>query len=90
MIKDRIIKLLDYKKIAKEDFFIKIGMTSANFRGSARKTPLNSNAIENILAEIPDVNPNWLLTGKPPMLKTAYKEPGQAALVLEEPSLKHI
>ncbi len=69
MIKERIVELLELKGIAKEDFYRKIGMTSANFRGEARKRPLNSNAIENILSEIPDVNPEWLLTGNGEILK---------------------
>lgn len=70
MIKDRIIQLIEYKGIAKENFYLKIGMTSASFRGKAKESPLNSNAIENILSEIPDVNIEWLLTGKGQMLKT--------------------
>jgi phage repressor protein C with HTH and peptisase S24 domain len=71
MIKERVIQIVEQKGIIKEDFFPKIGMTSANFRGNARNTPLNSNAIENILSELPDVNPEWLLTGKGEMLKEA-------------------
>ena len=70
MIKDRIIQLLEYKGIPKESFYVKIGMTSASFRGNAKKSPLNSNAIENILSEIPDVNDRWLLTGDGEMLKS--------------------
>lgn len=69
MIKDRIIQILELKGIAKEDFYKRIGMTSASFRGNARKTPLNSNAIENILSEITDLNSEWLLTGEGYMLK---------------------
>jgi phage repressor protein C with HTH and peptisase S24 domain len=69
VIKERIIKLIEYKGIPKEEFYIKIGMTSASFRGNAKKTPLNSNAIENILSIIPDVNAEWLITGKGSMLK---------------------
>lgn len=69
MIKDRIIQLLETKGVAKESFYVKIGMTSASFRGNAKKTPLNSNAIENILSLIPDANPDWLLTGKGPMFR---------------------
>lgn len=68
MIKDRVIQVLEYKKIAKESFYVKIGMTSASFRGKAKNTPLNSSAIENILTEIPDLNANWLLTGHGEML----------------------
>jgi hypothetical protein len=75
MIKERILQVLEYKQIGKEIFFDKIGMTSANFRGNAKKSPLNSNAIENILSEIPDINPEWLLTGKGKMLKYTDKNP---------------
>lgn len=78
MIKERIIQLLEYKNIPKEDFYVKIGMTSASFRGSAKKSPLNSNAIENILSEISDVNPIWLLTGQGPMLR---EEKGHEVMV---------
>jgi len=64
MIKERIIQLIEYKKLTKETFFDKIGMTSANFRGNAKKTPVNSQAIENIFSEIPEVNLEWLITGR--------------------------
>lgn len=69
MIKERIIQLIEYKGIPKEEFYKKIGMTSASFRGEAKKTPLNSNAIENILSEVPDLSPDWLLTGKGEMTR---------------------
>ncbi len=69
MIKDRIIQVIENKGIGKENFYTEIGMTSASFRGKAKKSPINSNAIENILSVIPDVNPEWLLTGKGDMLK---------------------
>ncbi len=71
MIKERIIQILEIKGIAKENFYKKIGVTSANFRGEAKKRPLNSNAIANILSEIRDVNPEWLLTGKGTMFKNS-------------------
>lgn len=72
MIKERLIQVIESKGIAKENFYKKIGMTSASFRGSAKKTPLNSNAVENILSEIDDLNPEWLLTGKGNMLRDVY------------------
>lgn len=70
-IKERVMQLLEYKKIPKEKFFIAIGSTSSNFRGKAAKSPLNSTTIENILSEIPDLNVEWLLTGLGQMLKPA-------------------
>lgn len=69
MIKKRIIQLLENKGIAKEEFYKKIGVTSANFRGKASETPVNSKTIENILSEISDLNLNWLLTGQGSMLR---------------------
>lgn len=63
-IKERVTQIADYKGVNKEKFFKEIGMTSANFRGEAKKTPLNSNAVENILSIYPDINPTWLLTGE--------------------------
>lgn len=73
-IKDRVLLLTDYKGIAKEKFFKKIGMTYGNFKGKAKETPLNSNAIDNILTIIPEVNAEWLLTGKGEMLKKENTE----------------
>ena len=67
-IKERVMYILEYKGIAKENFFTEIGMTSANFRGSAKHTPLNSTAIANIFTAIPDINLTWLITGKGEML----------------------
>lgn len=63
-IKDRIIEVIDLKKINKEKFFAEIGMSSSNFRASAKNTPLNSNAVAIIFSKIPDVNLKWLITGE--------------------------
>ena len=51
-------------------------MTSANFRGNAKKTPLNSEAIANILSELPHINASWLITGEGEML-AVKDEPNQ-------------
>jgi phage repressor protein C with HTH and peptisase S24 domain len=62
-IKERVVSLIENEKVAKEVFFNKIGVTSANFRGKAKDTPLNSTAIANIYAEFPNISLEWLLTG---------------------------
>ncbi|MDD4515829.1 S24 family peptidase [Massilibacteroides sp.] len=64
MIKERVTQIAKSKGIKKEIFFSRIGTTSANFRGKAKNTPLSSSTIENILSEFPDINLEWLITGK--------------------------
>lgn len=69
MIKERIVQLIEAKRVPKEKFFSDMGVTSANFRGKARSTPVNSDVIANIFAVFPDVNLEWLIAGKGQMLK---------------------
>ena len=68
-IKERVVFLIEHEKIAKEVFFKKIGITSANFRGKAKDSPLNSTTIVNIFAEFPNISLEWLLTGNGNMYK---------------------
>ncbi len=67
-IKVRIIQVLEIMHVPKEEFYKKIGMTSANFRGKAKNTPLNSDAIANVLSVLPDLDARWLITGEGEML----------------------
>ncbi|MGB0879506.1 MAG: hypothetical protein ACPGTO_02965 [Polaribacter sp.] len=62
-IKDRVVEIAERQSISKEAFFKSIGMTSASFRGKAKETPLNSNAIVNIITKYPEVDLHWLLAG---------------------------
>jgi repressor LexA len=73
-IKERVLYVVEKKGYTREDFFKKINMTYGNFTGKAKETPLNSNAISNILLEIPDLNPEWLLTGNGETLKEQEKK----------------
>lgn len=69
MIKDRIVQVLEVKRVPKEKTIKELGVTSANFRGRAKETPVNSDVIANLFAMFPDVNLEWLITGDGPMLK---------------------
>lgn len=80
MIKQRVLQVIDLKGVKKEDFFNEIGMTSANFRGKAKETPLNSTAIENIFTVVPDLNMEWLITGKGEILKSKNALAGNTSL----------
>lgn len=68
-IKERIIYIIQYKGFTKVDFCKKIGVTTANLRGNALKTPINSDAIANIFSLFPEISPDWLLTGRGEMLR---------------------
>lgn len=61
-IKERALKVAEFRGISKEEFCNSIGMSYGSFKGSAKNRPLNSDAIENILT-IYDVSANWLLLG---------------------------
>lgn len=68
-IKDRILYIGEYKGIGRQNICKKIGMTYQNFTGEAKKRPINSTAIQNIIAMFPDISIEWLLTGEGEMLR---------------------
>lgn len=65
-----MIEFIDSKNIVKEKFYKIIGMTSANFRGRARTSPINSNAIKKMIDKFPDLNLYWLITGEGQMINS--------------------
>jgi hypothetical protein len=64
LIKERILQFAENKGVKKTKFPEKIGMTYSSFKGDALKTPINSEAIGNLLSLYPDVDLEWLITGK--------------------------
>lgn len=68
--KDRVLKIAEYYKVSKEKFFEDLGISYGNFKGSAKRTPVNSLFLENLLTKYPDVSADWLLTGVGPMLRS--------------------
>ena len=67
--KDRVLKVAEYYKVSKEKFFDELGISYGNFKGSAKKTPVNSLFLEILLTKYPEISADWLLTGKEPMLR---------------------
>lgn len=49
-------------------------MTYGNFKGENKKTPINSNALVNILSKYADISERWLLTGEGEILKEEKEE----------------
>ncbi len=74
-IKERILQIPEKEGITKQSFFEKISMTYGNFTGKSKNTPINSNAIEDILLKFPHINPDWLLLGDGEMYRTKRSAP---------------
>ena len=68
-IKKRIVQYLENQKIKREDFYKRVSINGANFRGLSAKSELSSDKIANILQCYPEINPDWLLLGAGEMLR---------------------
>ncbi|HRO75590.1 MAG TPA: hypothetical protein PLP27_05540 [Crocinitomicaceae bacterium] len=73
-IKERIIQIADYKAVSYEKFFLELGVTYGNFKGSQKKTSVKSDTLDKIISKYPEINSEWLLTGKGEMLLSEKKE----------------
>lgn len=69
-ISDRIRQFIDYKKITINKFSDSVGTSNSYFNKLIKNgTTIGSDKIENILQAYPEINPEWLITGKGNMLK---------------------
>jgi hypothetical protein len=68
-IKERILYYIDLKGIKKEGFFKKVDIMRSNFSGIGAKSEFGGDKIAKILNEYPDINPDWLITGRGEMLR---------------------
>lgn len=66
MIKERILKFIEYKGIKKIDFTKRCNLTHGFFN---KGEGFNAIHISNILNSFPDLNVEWLITGKGEMIK---------------------
>lgn len=88
MITNRILQLIEHKGINKNKFYIKTGLSNG-FLDKVKD--IGASKIEQILNSYPDINPEWLLTGKGDMLKqNIYLEnaPALDTTTLNEPHTK--
>lgn len=71
MILEKLKEYIDYKGISVSAFEKMIGMSNASFGRSLKNGgAIGTDKLENILNTCTDINPQWLLTGEPPMLKS--------------------
>ena len=64
--KERLKEFLSYKKIGRNKFEAKLGIATGYM--STKSATISSEVIEKTLAEYPELNPSWLLTGEGEML----------------------
>jgi hypothetical protein bfra3_16308 len=69
--KDRILQFIDYKGISKNKFYIETGISNGILD---KKSGLSMDTIEKFYSTYPEINPEWLLTGQGPMLKSISVE----------------
>ena len=73
-IKQKILYFIDTQTIKKEDFYKKVGIDGANFRGKNLKSELSADKIVNILRKYSEISPDWLLLDKGEMLRSESDE----------------
>lgn len=77
-IKERILQIAEFKGISKEKFTENLNQKYANYKGISKKSSPSSDVLVEILSKYPEINLEWLLTGKGEMLKNEVKKPTEA------------
>lgn len=67
-IKQRILDYIENEGFVKKEFFAKTDLSPSNFKGEGRKSELGGDKIAKILTLCPNINSDWLLTGRGEML----------------------
>lgn len=70
MVTNRIGKYLENKGISFYSFENTLGVSRGSISKAVKENKnIGSSVLENILSKFPDLSPDWLLTGKGPMLR---------------------
>ncbi len=70
-IKERLLQFIENQGIKKEEFYSKIGIDGANFRGKNLHSEFSVDKVVKILRLFPQISTDWLLFGNGEMLKDA-------------------
>jgi len=73
-IKQNILLFIENQGFKKEDFFNKIGVSYSNFKGKSLNSEIAADKLVIILTMFPQLNSDWLLTGKGEMLKQTFSK----------------
>jgi hypothetical protein len=86
-IKKNILLFVENQGFKKEEFFNNIGVSYSNFKGKSLNSEISADKLVTILTKFPNINSDWLLTGKGEMLKqklTVVQEPGEDYIINSE------
>ena len=89
-IKERILQLAKVKKLTMEEFCNKIDMSYANFKGEAKKRPINSNTIVKLFTIFPDINLKWLLLGEGAIIEQGTQQGTEGASASNHELVKYL
>lgn len=64
-----LTQFLDYKKISVLNFEKRLGVRSTIQKAIKGNSNIGTNLLGKIVAEFPEIDPDWLLTGKGEMLR---------------------
>lgn len=79
-----LIQFIDYKRISVLSFEKKIGVRSTIQKAISGNSNLGSNLLAKIVVEFPEINPEWLITGKGEMLRNSEAIPTPSQKELNE------
>ena len=71
--KEKILQYLDYKRIKKQFFCNKTGISYANIRGKSLESEFGGEQIYRILSVFDDISPDWFLLDRGNMLRNSSK-----------------
>lgn len=74
--KERILQFIESKGISKNKFYIETGISNGVLD---KKSGLSMDTVEKFYSKYPEINPEWILTGKGDMLKED-----------ENPNIEHV
>lgn len=80
-VQDRILELIEHKKLNKNSFSKAIGVSPQTLHHivGGRRTKPSFEVLQKIMQTYSDISPNWMITGQGEMLirnvKTHYPEP---------------
>ena len=82
-MKERILQIADYKGVSKETFLSSINQTYGNYKGKSKISIPSAEVIAEIYTKYPDINIQWILTGKGSMLLKEGEGKAGAAIYKE-------